>query len=69
MRFLLAAAIWGVATCAALFLAWQTKVGPVIYKVSYRHGIHSGDVLAFLVAWMWAAYLTIGLYRSTSRRR
>jgi hypothetical protein len=63
MRFLLALGIWAAATAAALLIAWQTKVGAVIYKLSYRHGIHSGDVLAFLVAWMWATYLTAALYR------
>jgi hypothetical protein len=53
--------IWGLATAAGLWFAWQTHVGPVIYAFSVRHGIHLGDVVAFVVAYAWAVVLTIGV--------
>jgi hypothetical protein len=68
VRALLILATWGLATAAALFLAWQTKVGPVVARVSAGHGIHLGDVLAFAIAWSWAAIISVILLSASPRR-
>jgi hypothetical protein len=68
MRLLSAAAVWGTATALALWFAWQTKVGPVLVVVNSRHGIHLGDVLAFVVAYAWAGVATMALLLPPSRR-
>ncbi len=68
MRTLCILISWGLATAAALFLSWQTKIGPVVAQVSHRHGIHLGDVLAFAIAWSWAGIVSLALL-SPSRRR
>jgi hypothetical protein len=59
---------WAVATAAALFLSWQTKVGPVVAHVSARHGVHLGDVAAFAIAWSWAAIVSLALLGAAPRR-
>lgn len=61
MRLLILAVVWGMAAAAALFISWQTRVGPVVYAVSQRHGVHLGDLAAFVVAAAWAGVLTLAL--------
>jgi hypothetical protein len=62
------AAIWGAALAAALLIAWQTRVGPIVLRVTDRHGVHLGDVAAFEVCAMWALHGTIGPFRARRRR-
>jgi hypothetical protein len=69
VRAVLIAAIWVVATAGALVLAWQSRVGPVIYRLSERHGVHLGDVAGFVVAYAWAAVVTIAVVGTPPSRR
>ena len=69
VRAAVIAAVWAVATAAALVLAWQTRVGPVIYRLSERHGVHLGDVVGFAIAYAWAAVLTIAIASTPPSRR
>ena len=68
MRLLTAAVVWAAASAIALYFAWQTKVGPVLVVINSRHGIHLGDVLAFVVAYMWATVLSMALLLPPSRK-
>lgn len=67
MRLLLAAAVWATASAVALAIAWKTKVGPVLFALSSRHGVHLGDIVAFVVAYTWAGITTMALLASPSR--
>jgi hypothetical protein len=67
MRLLLAAAVWGVASAVALTIAWRTRIGPVLFVINSRHGIHLGDIVAFIVAYTWAAVITMALLGSPAR--
>lgn len=53
--------VWALATAGALVVARRTYVGRVVYSFDDRHGIHLGDLAAFLVAYAWAAVITIAL--------
>lgn len=55
--------VWGAATAFGLAFAELTKVGPVLLTVSYRHGIHVGDLVAFAAAYTGAAFVTRYLLR------
>ena len=61
MRLLLHLATWAIATMFGLFVAAETRIGPVVVALSYRHGIHLGDLVAFMVAYAWAARVSLGL--------
>jgi hypothetical protein len=49
---------WVLAVGGALYLSWQTKVGPAV-AVSPRHGVHVGDVASFAVLLTWAFLATV----------
>ena len=49
MRWLLCVGVCLVANLAGLFVAADTTWGPVVARLSTRHGVHLGDVLAVLV--------------------
>jgi hypothetical protein len=49
---------WGCAMGMALLFARTTKLGPSL-SLWGGHGIHLGDVLAFALAYTWAATVTI----------
>jgi hypothetical protein len=61
MRWLAALLLFCAATYAGLWVAAHTKVGPVLFVVSQhsRHGVHLGDIAAFVIAYTWAAMLTL----------
>lgn len=40
------AVIWGLAAGASLVMAAVTELGPVVYEINSRHGVHLGDLLA-----------------------
>lgn len=56
-------ALWGTALAVALLIAWQTKAGPIVLRVTDRHGVHLGDIAALDVCAMWAVHGTIGWLR------
>jgi hypothetical protein len=45
----LTTAVWALAVGVALLFAWQTKIRPILFRVTDRHGVHLGDVVAFAV--------------------
>jgi len=44
-QLLLVAFTWGLATMIVLAVAAVIEVGPVLYEINERHGIHAFDVL------------------------
>jgi len=68
-RFVLCGVVWLVVMVTALYVASETKLGPVVVKLSYNHGVHLSDVFVVLLgaaiatAFTWAAWAT-----SPSRR-
>ena len=65
MRWLLCGGVWLVANVAGLYVAAATTWGPVVARLSSKHGVHLGDVLAVLVGVAVAATVT-GLVWVTS---
>lgn len=59
MRWLLCAGAWLVANAAGLYVAAQTKWGPVVVSLSTRQGVHLGDILALLVGVAIATTVTV----------
>ena len=60
-RVLLLGAIWVVATLFGLGVAATTTIGPTVLSLSYNHGVHLGDLVAFAGAYAVAAVLTAPL--------
>ena len=60
--------VWAVAVAAVLLTAVDTRVGPVLFTISRRHGVHLGDVLVLLAAAAIAAVLTWLLLRKPCPR-
>jgi hypothetical protein len=52
-------AVWGLATAAGLVAAATTKIGPVVVALSYRHGVHVGDLVAFAACYAAALPVTV----------
>ena len=61
LRVAVLAVIWGGALAVGLVAARLTKVGPILLEVSGRHGVHTGDVLAFAFSFTVAALCTAAL--------
>jgi hypothetical protein len=61
LRVAVLASIWGGAVALGLAAARLTKVGPILFEVSGRHGVHTGDVLAFAFAFTLASVCTAAL--------
>ena len=57
-RATLAVLAWIVATLFGLGVAATTRIGPTVLNLSYNHGVHLGDVLAFAGAYFVAALVT-----------
>lgn len=57
-RWPLLVVVWGLATAAGLWAAAATAVGPVILRLTYNHGVHLGDVVAFAFFYGAAAVVT-----------
>jgi hypothetical protein len=68
-RSLALLAVWTAATAVGLAFAWKTHVGWVIWVFNQRHGVHQGDVVAFVVAYAWAAVASIAVIGATGPRR
>lgn len=61
LRLAVLAVIWAGAVAVGLAAARLTKVGPILFEVSGRHGVHTGDVLAFTFAFAFASFCTAAL--------
>lgn len=57
-RIALVGATWSGATLFGVAVAWKTQIGPIIVRLSYNHGIHLGDLVAFAGAYLVAAVIT-----------
>jgi hypothetical protein len=60
-RLALAALAWAGATLFGLLVAAGTRIGPVVVNLSYNHGIHLGDLVAFAGAYLVAGRVTLSL--------
>ena len=60
-RVLLVGAIWVLATLFGLGVAATTTIGPTVLVLSYNHGVHLGDLVAFAGAYAAAAVITAPL--------
>lgn len=58
LRAAVLAVIWCGAVVAGLVVARLTKVGPILFEISGRHGVHAGDVVAFAFAFAVASLCT-----------
>jgi hypothetical protein len=50
--------VWGAATLLGLWVAAATRIGPVLFTVAGSHGVHLGDVVAFVVVYGAALVFT-----------
>jgi hypothetical protein len=57
--------VWGAATLLGIGAAATTRIGPVVMPISSSHGIHLGDLLVFVVAYLAAAVITAGWATAT----
>jgi hypothetical protein len=59
------AAVWALAAAAALWIAAETAVGPVVFVVSRSeaHGVHLGDLAGVAVCAAWALHATVVVLR------
>ena len=55
--------IWAYCGATTVLIAAESKVGPVLYRLNDRHGIHLGDVVACVTLPGLAAWLTWSLWR------
>lgn len=60
-RVLLVGATWVLATLFGLGVAATTTIGPTVLSLSYNHGVHLGDLVAFAGAYAVAAVITASL--------
>jgi hypothetical protein len=60
-RLALAVLAWAGATLFGLLVAAGTRIGPIVVNLSYNHGIHLGDLVAFGGAYALAGLVTLSL--------
>lgn len=58
-RMLIIAVVWVGATLFGLAVAAATRIGPVVLKVSTNHGVHFGDIVAFVGSYIVALLVTL----------
>lgn len=68
-RVLLVGAIWVGATLFGLAVAATTTIGPILLSLSYNHGVHLGDLVAFAGAYAVAAVITAPLLGGHQKRK
>ena len=68
-RIALVGAVWTGATLFGLLVAWKTEIGPIVISLSYNHGIHLGDLVAFAGAYVAAAMITAGALERHQNRK
>lgn len=62
LRVILVLATWTVAAFAVLVVAAKVDLGPVVFELSYNHGVHALDLLAGVVAAMAATIVSVLVY-------
>jgi hypothetical protein len=55
--------VWVLATAVGLLVAVTTKIGPILLRVTPSHGVHLGDVAAFVLSYVVALIVTLPLLR------
>jgi hypothetical protein len=68
-RVLLVGATWVLATLFGLGVAATTTIGPTVLRLSYNHGVHLGDLVAFAGAYAVAAMITASLLDGHRNRK
>ncbi|MFB9387098.1 hypothetical protein ACFFTK_28480 [Pseudonocardia petroleophila] len=68
-RLLRVAAVWVAATLFGLLVAATTRIGPIVASLSYNHGVHLGDLLAFAAAYLVAAAVTVSEFERHQNRK
>lgn len=51
--------VWLLAAVVTLAVAADTKIGPVVLKITPNHGFHAGDVYTMLVMALFASVVTL----------
>lgn len=60
---------WGAAMAFVLLVAADTRIGPVIFKVTRTHGVHLGDLYATLASVIVAVLITVWIVVDHRGRR
>jgi hypothetical protein len=68
VRVLLVGATWVLATLFGLGVAATTTIGPTVLRLSYNHGVHLGDLVAFGGAYVVAALITASVLDGHQKR-
>lgn len=55
--------VWLVAALVSLWIAGTTRIGPTVFELSERHGVHLGDLLGLATCMAWASDRTTALRR------
>lgn len=50
---------WALAVFVTLAVAADTKIGPVVLRITTNHGLHEGDVVTLAVMSLLAAIVTV----------
>jgi hypothetical protein len=69
VRWVLCSVVWVGVMVSSLYVASQTKLGPVVIAVSSRHGVHLSDVLVVLVGVAVATTFTLVAWATSPGRR
>lgn len=56
---MLVALTWGAALVFVLVVAADTRIGPVVFRITEKHGVHLGDIYATLAAVVVALLITV----------
>jgi hypothetical protein len=67
-RLAIILAAWVGATLFGLLVAAETRIGPPVLSLSYNHGIHLGDLVAFGAAYLVAAVVTYLVWPVQNRK-
>lgn len=60
-RLVLLALTWGAAAFVVLTTAAVTRIGPVLYQISERHGVHAFDIVVGVVMFCLALLATAAI--------
>lgn len=55
----LAVLVWGAAAAFVLMVAADTRMGPVVFRLTKTHGVHLGDIYATLACVVVAMLITV----------
>lgn len=68
-RLVRVAAVWVGATLFGLLVAATTTIGPTVLRLSYNHGVHLGDLVAFAGAYLVAAAVTVSEFEGHQNKK